>query len=168
MSLGTIKLVLAAFLLLLASGASAFFVLNEQRQTGQAIRDGLLNLRAFEAIKNDEAAERLDPGPDLDKLHGLVLASESDTVGFLAFIDDLASQIGVSISATELQIKKTSEDGFENLSASFSISGDDEAVEGVIELFELLPYRSQVESLSLMRQEGREEANLTVLVSVRE
>ena len=168
MNRSTIKLVVIALLSVLLSGAGAFYVLNEQRQAGQAIRDGLLNLRAWEASKDERATERLDPGADLVVLEELVLESESDTVGFLAFIDDLAKKTNVTISATELKIEKTSEPGFENLAASFSVVGGQESVAGVIRLFELLPYRSSVETLTLTRQGDRAVADLMVLVSVRE
>jgi|GEM_PF-5274001 len=171
MSHSTAKLLLISFICLLATSAVASYVLYTQQQEGQAIKESLYRLRVWESLQQpglqkdgiDEAQQ------EKDKLKSLVLKSESDTVSFLATIDRLSSETNTVVKVNNLEIKKTKEVGFDDLEASFSVVGDTQAVATMIQVFESLPYVSKIQSLKFDRSmEGKSNASLTLLVSVRE
>ncbi len=160
------KLFIISLGILLLAGGAAAYVWHEQERYGRSIKEGVMSLKAWEATR--PGAEGEERSESAAKLGRLVLDSESDAVRFLAYVEDLAKQVGVETAATGLKVVKTKESGFDELSASFAIKGDVRLVEKMIELLELLPYRSRIESLSLSRQTDVAEASVTVLVSVRE
>lgn len=170
MNASALKLLVLSLLLLLCVSAAAFYIVYEQEQNGRLIREGLVSVSTWERLQeNDpEFSETEEPVSETEVLESLVLQSESDTVGLLTFVDELARRTGVTIAATELKVVKNSEANFDNLSAAFSLRGDEESVEETIKLFELLPYRSYIETLSLTRGPAAAEAHLVVMVSVRE
>ncbi len=166
MSASATRMFVISFLLMLVTGSAAFYVWREQELYGQRIKDGALSLRTWEALQQDAGGEG---GLEFAKrLQVLVLESESDAVRFLTYVEELSRQAGVTTVATGLKVVKTKEAGFDDLSASFTVEGDPGSVERMVELLGLLPYRSRIESLSLARRDNASEANVTVLVSVRE
>jgi hypothetical protein len=170
MSFSTLKILVLSLLAFLATASATVYVLYEQERNGRAIRDGMLSVKTWDASRGEFTVSPLpdERGTDIERLGELVLRSEADTVAFLAFVDDLRERTGVSISATALKEVKTSESGFDQLSASFQLQGDQASVERTLELFEHLPYLFQIESLSLLRHPDFAEAHLVVLVSSKE
>lgn len=157
---------IAFFLVVIGVTTYAFY---EQEKDGEAIRSSLRWVKAWGDIQQVEGATRGKQSPEKDALLNYVLASESDTVKLLAFIDELSSKTGVTILVTNLKREKTREVGFDELSVSFATRGDREAVEGVVKILEVLPYRSHVIDLSLSRNsDGTAEANANLSVSVKE
>lgn len=156
-----------AFLLVVA-GATAY-AFYEQEKNGEAIRSSLRWVKAWGDIQQVEGPSRGKQSPEKDALLNYVLASESDTVKLLAFIDELSSKTGVAILVTNLKREKTREVGFDELSVSFAVRGDREEVEGVVKILEVLPYRSHVTDVSLSRNsDGTADANVNLSVSVKE
>ncbi len=163
-------LIISLGLFVVAVGVAASIILIQESE-GEDIRDSLVRFKTWEELRQ---AGLSDNGVDgqvyvEEEINNLILASESDTVKFLSFVDEVALKTNVSIIATGLKVDKTREVGFDDLSASFSVKGERLAVEKVIRLFELLPYRSAMSSLSLSRLDGGgAEASFLLSISVKE
>lgn len=129
------------------------------------------NVDAWDRL--NRASATLNEGDDSDvtpkdKLHALVLRSESDTVSFLVHVDELGKKAGVAVGASELKVEKTSASNFDEIAATFTLRGGDANVMAMIKLLEELPYQSRIENVNLTRKEGVSEAVVRVLVSVLE
>lgn len=170
MNTSAIRLLLVSLALFGAVAALAGYILFEQERNGEMIREGLVSLKSWEQLRGNPQAQREveEQLQDTERLRALVLQSESDTIGLLAYVDDLATRSRVTVTPTELKVVKTGEAGFDNLSAAFSITGSRTDVERAIALFERLPYRSHIDSLALTRAPAGASADITVLVSVKE
>lgn len=170
MNHSALKLLTISLLLLALSSAAAWYMFYQQEKNGEAIRASWASLKAWEELQNSASAGRADEdAADERRLQSLVISAEGETVEFLAFIDELSAKSGALITATGLKVEKTPEARFDNLSATFSIQGERSTVERLIRVFESLPYRSHVTSLSLTRNADRTAAaNLSLIVSVRE
>ena len=105
---------------------------------------------------------------DRERLSATVLQDENDTVAFLAYVDNLGEGTGVEVSASELKAVKTSEAGFDNIAATLTLRGSETGVESMIALLEVLPYRSELKTLTLTRLNDRAEAVVELLISVIE
>jgi hypothetical protein len=170
MSASTLKILALSLLAFLVTVSVTLYVLYEQERDGRTIRDGMLSVKTWDASRGEFTVSPLpdERGTEVERLRKLVLRSESDTVAFLAFLDDLSERTDVAISATGLKEVRTNESGFDQLSATFQLQGDPQSVEHTLELFEHLPYLLQIESLSLLRHADFAEANVVVLVSSKE
>jgi hypothetical protein len=169
MNIATIKILLLSLVLLASSGGAAFYLFTLQEKNGELIKNSLLEIKTWEELRYVDRASNTDlSGDEADLLRSLVLHSESDTVKFLAFMDDAAETLRVEMVATGLKVERTKESGFDDLSASFLIRGDIGAVEGMLQLFEAMPYRSSVVSVSYIRNtNGTAEANVSLFLSVK-
>lgn len=163
-------MVIAVIFCLLAWGAAAY-MFYIQRIAGERLVSFRENVEAWDqlnrasyVLNNGEAN-----GPTIgDRLRALVFRDESDTVAFLAHIDELGRQTGVIVSASELKSVKTSSAGFDHIAITLSLRGSPTGVDNMITLLERLPYHSHIEELTLTRMNGAAEAVVALVVSVLE
>lgn len=171
MNHSALKSFVGAFLLLVVTASAAGFILYEQERRGRVARDVALNLKTWDELVNAQGRTNALMEQELRdrvRLRSLVLASENDTISFLAYADTIAAETGVRIITSELKTEKTPEAGFDELSATFSLQGERAAVERVLKIFESLPYRSRIERLTLTRDVDGSSATVAVRVSTLE
>ncbi|MCB9819532.1 hypothetical protein H6789_02400 [Candidatus Nomurabacteria bacterium] len=161
-------LFITSIALLLVSVSLTAFVIYKQEQVGAEVRAKMVDLKIWNDLTNAEgslASKTADEAGSRSRLRALVLLSESDTITFLSTVEDTAKALGVSVTTLDLKEEKIPDPHFNELSASFSLQGEGEAVERVLKLFELLPYRSYIESLTLDRGLGITKATVGLRVS---
>jgi hypothetical protein len=171
MNSSALKLFISSTVFLIIVGAISAYVIYEQEKDGKRIYSSLVYLKSWESLQHSGVTEDQvnNDRSEKDNLKSIVLASEGEAVNFLALVDQLSSQTGVTITTTNLKIEKTKEAGFDELSATLLLRGERKAVEDLLKVFELLPYRSHIVALSLSRQfDGTAEASLSLAVSVKE
>ena len=101
---------------------------------------------AFVRLKrkvSDTQEERAD-------LESYFLVSQSDSIDFLNYIETLAQRQGVVIETSSPTEKELNGQTF--LSVGYNVSGSLTQLETFIALLEVLPYVSQVQSVSLNKQ----------------
>lgn len=168
MNNSSLKLLIAAIILLVVTATLAAFVVYKQEQAGAEVRSRMVDLKIWSDLTNAEdslVSETVDEAGSRSRLRALVLLSESDAIAFLTTVEDTAKALGVSITTLELKEEKITDPYFNELSATFSLRGEEGAVERVLKLFELLPYRSYIESLTLDRGLGITDATVVLRVS---
>ena len=166
-----LKLFITSAIFLTIVGALSAYVIYEQEKDGEKIYSSLLYLKSWESLQHSGVTKEQINSDRLekDKLKSVVLASEGQAVNFLALVDQFSAQTGVTITTTNLKIEKTKESGFDEVSATFLLRGERKAVEDLLKVFELLPYRSHIVGLSLSRKfDGTAEASLSLALSVKE
>jgi hypothetical protein len=94
------------------------------------------------------------------------LLTEDQTSSFLTDIESLGMAQGVELTTDSLKV--TRQESFTDLlTIDFSISGQEPAVMRMLELFENLPYHSQVTSLTFTRgSSGKVESSIELTVSL--
>lgn len=168
MNNSSFKLLFVSIVLLAVTSSAAAFVIYKQEQVGAEIRSLMIDLKIWSDLTSAEdslVSETVDEAGSRSRLRALVLLSESDTIAFLTTVENIAKAMGVDVSTLELKEEKISDPHFNELSATFSLNGEGEAVERVLKLFELLPYRSYIERLSLNRGLGTTDATVVLRVS---
>jgi len=85
-----------------------------------------------------------------DQLHSYYLESQSDSIGFLNYIEQLAGERGVDLTA--VNPTEVERDGQVWLSVGYKFSGSLAQVEAFIRLLENIPYASQLTAIELERQ----------------
>lgn len=168
MNNSSFKLALLSFLILVATAATAGFVIYKQEQAGEEVRSKLVDLKIWSDLSHAEdslVSETINELGSRSRLRALVLLSESDTIEFLGNVESIAEARGVSVTTIELKEEKITDPHFNELLATFSLRGDEEEVERVLKLMELLPYRSTINSLMLNRAAGVTSATVVLRVS---
>lgn len=171
MNSSVIKLFAVSLLLLLAAAGLSAYVIYGQMKEGERLRTFRENIEAWDRLNRASASLDVhgETGEsDRKRLASAVLQDENDTVGFLAYVDGLGEKINVEVNASDLKLVKTSESGFDNIAATLTLRGSPDGVEGMIALLEVLPYRSEIKSLTLTRANGGAEAVVELLISVIE
>lgn len=171
MNSSALKLFISSLIFLAITVALSAYVFFEQERDGERIYSSLMYLKSWDSLQQSGITEEQmnENRLEKDKLKSIVLASEGEAVNLLALIDDFSAKTGVEITTTNLKVEKTKEVGFDELAATFLLRGDREAVEGLLEIFELLPYRSEVVASSLSRNiDGTAEASISLVISVKE
>lgn len=171
MNSSALKLFISSLIFLIITIALSAYLIYDQERDGKRIFSSLIYIKSWESLQHSGVTEDQITADRLekDKLRSTVLASEGEAVNFLSLVDNLSAETGVTIATTNLKVEKTKEVGFEELAATFLLRGEREAVEGLLEIFELLPYRSHIVSASLSRNtDGSAEASLSLVVSVKE
>lgn len=100
-----------------------------------------------------------------EELKTFVLTEENTSV-FLTDIESLGVAQGVKLTTNSLDVKRQS-GMFDLLTIKFTIEGQETAVQKMINIFETLPYYSQVVALSLSKdgaQTTKSDLELTVTV----
>lgn len=85
------------------------------------------------------------------------ILTESDTISFLTEIEQLAKTRGILLHTKELSEESIDGSEFENLRISFDVEGSLAQLEGLIRLFESLPYHGKVQRTNLNRQGGSDK-----------
>lgn len=165
------KLLAVAIVTLLISVGLAVYVIYDQMKEGERLRSFRENIEAWDRLNRASASLDVDGDSgksDRTRLAATVLLDENDTVAFLAYVDSLGEKTGVEVSASDLKAVKTSEAGFDNIAATLNMRGSEIGVESMIALLEVLPYRSEIKTMTLTRLNGSAEAVVELLISVIE
>ena len=171
MNSSVLKLLAISLITLVISVSLSAYVLYGQTKEGERLRSFRENIEAWDRLNRASASldANSDTGQsDRERLSATVLQDENDTVAFLAYVDNLGEGTGVEVSASELKAVKTSEAGFDNIAATLTLRGSETGVESMIALLEVLPYRSELKTLTLTRLNDRAEAVVELLISVIE
>ena len=164
------QLAVSIVILLISVGLSAF-VIYGQMQEGERLRSFRENIEAWDRLNRASASLDVDGDTgesDRARLAAAVLQDENDTVAFLAYVDSLGEKTGVEVNASDLKAVKTSEAGFDNIAATLNLRGSELGVESMIALLEVLPYRSEIKTMTLTRLNGTAEAVVELQISVIE
>ena len=133
-------------------------LLNEQVTALAQDQAQQTQLARLQKLTTETAADR-------DELNGYYLASQSDSIDFLNFIEALADQNGVELvtnSATENERRGGSE-----LTVRYGISGTEAELDRFVRLLETMPYVSELTALTLTKQTGVTwDADVTVSVYI--
>ncbi|HEU4677262.1 MAG TPA: hypothetical protein VFS75_00925 [Candidatus Paceibacterota bacterium] len=116
-------------------------------------------LAAAEAEAHNAALSQLtrtldETKEDRDSVNGRILKDE-DVIGFLALIETLGKEQGVSLSTSALTVEPI-DATFERLVMSVAVSGPYQGVIRTLEVLENLPYQSSVLHLQLSRGEAED------------
>ena len=153
-SSNTAKTTIATVVMMIVALGSALYMWNfidtlgsELEISMQSIRDQAVLEREYSNLQMelDETAD------DHERLSGFVLKGETGTIALLSQIDEIAKQLGIAVETKTLDVMVTPEPGFDTLVAEFAVSGPERSVMKMLELFELLPYKSEVVSLTAAR-----------------
>ena len=156
--------------LLISVGLSVYVIYGQMKE-GERLRSFRENIEAWDRLNRASASLDVDGDTgksDRDRLAAAVLKDENDTVAFLAYVDSLGAETGVEVNASELKKIKTPEAGFDNIAATINLRGSEAGVETMIALLEVLPYRSEIKTMTLTRLNGRAESAVALLISVIE
>jgi len=85
-----------------------------------------------------------------DQLRSYYLESQSDSIDFLNYIEQLAKEQGVDLET--LSPTETEQGGNSYLSVGYSMTGTLNQVESFIQLLETIPYVSQLTAITLQRE----------------
>lgn len=128
----------------------------------------------IEAIQTDRAQQEVftqiqkisnDSQSDRVALEGYFLRSQSDSIDFLNFVEALGDSLGVDL--TTLTPQEVERDNKTYLSVGYDISGSLSQVERFIQLLEVVPYVSQLQSVSLTQLSGSTwQAQVSVNVQI--
>lgn len=164
------KLLAVSIVILLISVGLSVFVIYGQTKEGERLRSFRENIEAWDRLNRASASLDVDgdTGSDRTRLAATVLLDENDTVAFLAYVDSLGEKTGVEVSASDLKAVKTPEAGFDNIAATLNLRGSEVGVESMIALLEVLPYRSEIKTMTLTRLNGKAESVVELLISVIE
>lgn len=165
------KLLAVSIVILIISVGLSAFVIYGQMQEGERLRSFRENIEAWDRLNRASASLDVDGDTgesDRARLAATVLQDENDTVAFLAYVDSLGEKTGVEVNASDLKAVKTSEAGFDNIAATLNLRGSELGVESMIALLEVLPYRSEIKTMTLTRLNGKAEAVVELQISVIE
>lgn len=165
------KLLAVSIAILIISVGLSAFVIYGQMQEGERLRSFRENIEAWDRLNRASASLDVDGDTgesDRARLAAAVLQDENDTVAFLAYVDSLGEKTGVEVNASDLKAVKTSEAGFDNIAATLNLRGSELGVESMIALLEVLPYRSEIKTMTLTRLNGTAEAVVELQISVIE
>lgn len=171
MNKSVLKLITFSTLAILVGAVITTYIIYEQERKGVILKEYLENQQVLSGIDSTNAkiqTEVVSAGGEERPLNSFVLISESDTITFLASIDKLAKSVGVTLVTNELKTSKTPETGFDEISATFSLRGSQTAIEKMIRLLEILPYRSKIDSLTVTRNLGIVTAVVVMKISALE
>ena len=106
-----------------------------------------------------------DTQPQRDQLQSYYLTSQSDSIDFLNFVENIARMRGIeleTINPTEIEVKSE-----KYLSVGYDISGTLSQVEEFISTLEAIPYVSQLKSVELNQLSStRWGANVMIEVAI--
>lgn len=141
---------------------------NVLQVSAQSLADDSAHRERYDAL-NDL---REESASDRAYLTSLILQGEDDAVSFLSTIDRLAGQLGVQLSAEQLSVREQKDDPYDALAVTFDIAGEDDAVMQLLTFFEMLPYHTVIDSVTLKRTNeastgvARTESSITILLTI--
>ena len=86
-----------------------------------------------------------------DNLSTHVLEGEDGAISLLSIADEMAADLGVQLETEQLNVISSKDNNFNDLEVAFSVLGDEHSIMKILQLFELVPYRSEVTSLTVTR-----------------
>ena len=106
-----------------------------------------------------------DTAPEREELRSYFLASQSDSIDFLNYVETLANNRGLSLVTIDPKEIKLANETF--LAVGYELEGSLGQVESFIELLEAIPYVSQLQSVRLRQQSAvLWQADVTIAVRV--
>ncbi len=102
-----------------------------------------------------------------ETLANLILTEEGTSV-FLTDIEGVAQQIGVELSTRSRDVVEREEESYNALSLQLQIEGTNQQVVRMLEILEVLPYHSSVQSLRLTQEPGKPtQAEVGLMVTLK-
>jgi len=127
--------------------------------TGTALKDDMQTVQdreildrerfILEGMLEETAKERAE-------LTSHVLQGDDGAVELLSLVDEAAADLGVVLSTRKLEVIQEKDERFNTLEISFKTVGEESRVQKMLQLFESLPYRSQVIDLQVIRSTDKE------------
>jgi len=131
--------------------------------------DGQELLATMQLVADDQSAHEnsqvvLDAFAESEnrrtQLESYILNDDEDTANLLSLVEAVAAEQGVTVSTDKLQVVETEDKDFDDLSVRFKLEGPGDNVKRLISLIETLPYKQQVNELTL-RESIDETTGLT-------
>lgn len=151
----TNRVFIFSILLLSLSVGIALYIFVTVDSSGQKLTSDLRSLKDHYYLKSEYAklkTELDESASDREKLNSLILEGDDGAVRLLSSVDELAKDLGLSLTTKQLTKEVTKEPAFDDLFVEFGVSGDSRSVIKLVQLFELLPYHSQVVQLNFARK----------------
>lgn len=170
MTTSTKRLAVVAPLSLLVGAGACFFMAYQVNSAGDALR--VQNQALAEGRAKEETFFRLqrtlqESAEERAALEKYFFKSESDGINFLNTIESLGREFGVPIITEHIETVTDQETNRRSVLTRFSFSGPKTAVLDLARLFELLPYKSTVKTLSLSAStESVWDANIELLITI--
>lgn len=170
-----IKSILFALLFLIGVGTSSFLWSMHIESLGSTLQDAIRVVSdgaRFEEEYSSLASLLSATQAEREQLQTFILKDEHDTIQLLSQIDALAADKKVELSTSRLDTTET-KGTFNELSATFLISGTEVSVMQVVKALESLPYHSDMTALSVTRRvledSGTTEmtANVSLSISIQ-
>ncbi|MEL6804516.1 MAG: hypothetical protein AAFO91_12140, partial [Bacteroidota bacterium] len=102
------------------------------------------------------------------QLNNHIIEGDDGAVELLSLVDQIATDLDINLETKRLEVVENETSDFDTLEVAFSISGQERSVMKMLQLLELLPYRSEVANLSAARtlviETGRLETKSEVLL----
>lgn len=170
MSNGTKRTLLLALVLVLSSVACFGFMAYQVSVQGQVLKEQIVTLEAQRS--QDASFHRLlrladETAIDREQLQTYYLEREGDSIDFLSRVESTAPKAGVHLETNELSLVE--EKGQEGawVSASFTFSGDKQAVQRFVQILETLPYVQRLVNVTMKAQSpALWEAGVTMQVRI--
>lgn len=147
------------------------FTLSEVNAQGKKLLDQIKTLQEYRAQQDSYLQlKRLadESKSDRELLRSFFLLKESDSIDFLYQVEDLASEIGVTLDTSNNNVGtvKDKKDDSEWVEVSYSVVGSRERVQSFIKILEKMQYVSRLMSVD-MRALSKTEWQAKVKLRVR-
>ena len=97
-----------------------------------------------------------------------LILTEQGTSVFLTEIEGVAQQIGVELSTRSLDVIEREEETYNVLSLQLQIEGAHQQVLRMLEILEVLPYHSSMQTLRIIQEEGKQtQAEVGLMVTLK-
>lgn len=151
----TFRLFILSILSLLVSAGSFAYMIYSINQDGLELQANLQALNDRSILEKEYYALQevlLETADDRELLSHFVLEGEDGAVDFLSVIDQIAKDLSITLDTQLLAVEEVEGEALDDLKVVFEIEGEEREVMKLIQLVELLPYKSQIEDLSLVRK----------------
>lgn len=173
----TFRVFIFSIVLLGVSLSVASYTFVSVGHSGQKLTSDLRSLKDYYYLKSEYSklkTELAETVADREQLNSLILEGDDGAVRLLSTVDELAKDLGLTLTTKQLTKEVTKEPAFDDLFVEFGISGEARSVVKMVQMFELLPYHSQVVQLNLTRksdtlnQNQIVDATIGLRVSIKE
>lgn len=163
------KLLIISLIIFFGTGTLAGANWFLQNSFGEELRVKLSNVKNYEQTEYiyDRVQTSWDESSgDRERVSKLILSDEKDTIEFLSELDRLAVANLVTISTNDLKEETIKNSKFNELVATFVVSGNDYSVKQTVRGIELLPYNLGVDRLVITRSGAITVATITLRLSI--
>ncbi len=164
MNINKTTIILILTIILTLSSISFFwFAVNTIFVNGEELKQSIVDIKNFESIKQEmtESQKILSETVEERKYLKERLFTEDDTVEFLSLIESIAMAKGISVKTSNLNAEK-GEGMYGTLSSTFKVSGTEQGVLDMLQLFESLPYHSTIKNFQYIRNNTSRKKPKTV------